>query len=119
MADAFHTRRALLRAIPAITAASAIGSVAIGHDPLLETILAYRRGMLDYSNAPEDEEDEALTERTYRPALLALRSWGQPATTSAGAIAALELALDDSRDNDFDTMQEGLLRAVIGYLETL
>lgn len=100
------------RAEAAVCAAPPVSA----HDPLLEAIEEYRAGLAAYDAADELEDGTPEAE-----AFIAA-TWGKlyfaetlPApTTSAGAAAAIQCALDE--DALIDDVVERLLRAVLAYL---
>jgi hypothetical protein len=117
------TRRAALRSLTttALVATIAVPPAAAGmaapHDPLLEAINEYRAGLAIY-NASDHVEDE-----TPEAEALIATTWGKlyfadtppVPTTSAGAAAALQCAIDE--EAFIDDFAERLLRAVLTYLD--
>lgn len=88
-------------------------------DPLLDFIVAYRKGLADFvSNAPEDNDgNKAYAEVSFRLPRKTLESWSSPATTFAGAISALKMAVDADKNDDVEIVSS-MIRAAWGYFET-
>ena len=88
-------------------------------DPLLDLIKAYRQGVMDFYAETTDQEWEGLSDITYGPHLARIDQWEGPAVTREGAIEALRLSIDDVGGvADCDSAQR-MVRAAIGYLESL
>lgn len=88
-------------------------------DPVVEAVQAYRAGMDDYNaNAPvEDELANAYAAQTYEPPMRVLMAWDQPATTKEGALAAIEMALEERAQQEESPVETAMLRAVHGFLK--
>lgn len=88
-------------------------------DPILELILGLQEKIADYNaNAPGDDDGaNRYAERSYRPALAAVRRWTSPARTRRGALAALRLARDAVNDGDQE-LAAAMIRAALAYFET-
>jgi hypothetical protein len=104
-------------------APDAIGAlVDEAQDPLLDLVEAFNRGYADFERAsaelPPDEDVDDIADATFGPALAALKAGAlPPATTLAGAVAALRLVVveaDRFGDDDYDVE---LVRAALRYLE--
>ncbi|WP_051000018.1 hypothetical protein [Sinorhizobium fredii] len=106
------SRRTLLGSI-------AVASIPISsdaaHDPLVDAIAAYRAGMKDYDlNAPHDNDAaDAYADISYRPPMLVLDEWSQPARSRQGAIEALRLLAEEPDC----TFTDSMIAAALGYLE--
>ena len=124
-------RRAALRLVPYVknpTSVALTGPALAAlpeHDRLAMLIARYY-AEVDVFNAtdhPTDAESDALMEKTYMKTVAEMT--GVPATTAAGALAALafiereEIVIDSDSDSDyaFDAMIMSLLKAVRGYIE--
>jgi hypothetical protein len=102
--------------VATIAAPPAVAMLAAPHDPLLEAINEYRAGLAVYNAS--DVEDE-----TPEADALVASTWGKlyfaevppPATTQAGAVAALRCALDENAL--IDDFAERLLRAALAYFD--
>ena len=85
-------------------------------DPLLDAINAYREAMADYcANATDDNEDE-YARATYDAPLDVLSTWTEPAHTKEGALAALELALEDMENFASSPLSKAMISAALGFL---
>lgn len=115
-------RRAFIRG--AVIAASTPASISIaGYDPLLNAIRAYRDGLIEFNRlAKESDDDERwneFSEATYLPWQNKLDAWDAPAQTRESAIEALQAALDDDHGLRGTPAMDRMIKAAIGYLETI
>ena len=87
-------------------------------DLLLRTISRYRVACAEYNaaNAPDDRCDE-LAAATYAPFHDALTAWQWPARTREGALAALELAMEELANFDNSALAPALIRAAHGFFK--
>ncbi|CAN7525112.1 hypothetical protein LJR030_005383 [Rhizobium sp. LjRoot30] len=111
-------RRTLLLGLVA-TAVRPAEAGAARHDPLLDLIKAYRQGVIDFYAETTDQEWEGLSDITYGPHLARIDRWEGPAVTREGAIEALRLSIDDVGGVADCDSAERMVRAAIGYLESL
>lgn len=115
-------RRDVLRGAVAlsVSAPAAIGFVA--YDPLLSKIREYQRGLDEFNRLAGDldnDECNALADRTYGPHLDHLSEWKEPATTFEGAMEALRISLTDDGGVYGCEAAQRMVEAALGYLETL
>lgn len=78
-------------------------------DALLALISAYRRG--------SDPESIDFCEEDFSATTKALNAWTGPAPSRAGALAALELARDESRDFSNSPTVEAMIGAAMRFIE--
>ena len=78
-------------------------------DALLALISAYRRG--------SDPKSDDFCEEEFSATTQALNAWTSPAPSRAGALAALELARDESRDFSNSPTAEAMIGAAIRFIE--
>lgn len=90
-------------------------------DPLLDAIMSYQAGLLDFrENSPDDDEDaDAYAERSYGPHLNRLNDWDGPAVTRGGAIEALRISLTEVDGVYGSEAADRMVKAALGYLESL
>lgn len=90
-------------------------------DPLLETINAYLDGLADFNaNSPMDDDGaNAYAAISYGPPLEKLSQWTEPARTRAGALKALQIAIEDSGGVYGNEAADRMVKAAIGYLKGL
>lgn len=90
----------------------------VRRDPVIAAIADYRSAMQDFnSNAPDDDPGrDRYALETYRRPLSLLRCWRWPATSRAGALEALRLALEAERDGDYDLVAP-MVRSALAYVE--
>jgi len=95
------------------------GGLPIIPDPLLDTINAFLAGLADFeANAPlDDDAANAYADISYGPPLAKLNQWTEPAKTRAGALKALEIAVEDSGGVHGCEAAERMIKAAIGYLK--
>lgn len=105
------TRRAAILGAAAAMAAIPVAA-ATDSDPLLKAIAAYREGEALY-NATPSPDAELLLDRPHA----VLANWRDPATTRAGAVEALRLAVDISYHTAGDPAADSLVVAALGYFE--
>lgn len=89
------------------------------HDPLLDAIADYQAAFADFNaKAPgDDAANEAFADVTFRPCMKILEAWQLPATTTEGAVAALELVSSELKDFASSDMVRPLVGAALGYLK--
>ena len=83
-------------------------------DPIIAAIVAYRDGIQQYNEVPDNDED-AMT-HLWREPWGVLRSWDRPCTSREGAMEAMRLAIYED-DIGESQLPMPLMRAVLGYLE--
>ena len=83
-------------------------------DPILIVIKNYYAAMEEFEALP-DEDDDA-PEYTWVPWWNLIKDWDRPILTAEGAIAAIDLANEQIRDNSYSEIVEPLLSAVKKYL---
>ena len=87
------------------------------NDPLIAAIRAYEAGNAAYDRHPLAETDtERAVAETYGPAMDVLFDWDEPARTAEGALAALNVALENAEDG---SVQANMIRAAMGFLRRL
>ena len=84
-------------------------------DPLLLIIRKYYAAMEEFNSLPEDDDDDAA-EYTWLPWWSLIKDWDRPILTAEGAIAAIDLANEQIRENSYSEIVEPLLKAVRKYL---
>jgi hypothetical protein len=86
-------------------------------DPLLSAIGSFKLGMATYDAHPGagTDDDDAIVEATYGPALRALQQWSVPAMTRASALAALELANEDLDHSMDHALISAMVKASYGF----
>lgn len=84
-------------------------------DPLLLIIRKYYAAMEEFNSLPEDDDDDAA-EYTWLPWWNLIKNWDRPILTAEGAIAAIDLANEQIRENSYSEIVEPLLKAVRKYL---
>ena len=84
-------------------------------DPLLLIIRKYYAAMEEFNSLPEDDDDDAA-EYTWLPWWNLIKDWDRPILTAEGAIAAIDLANEQIRENSYSEIVEPLLNAVKNYL---
>ncbi|MBB2821309.1 UNVERIFIED_ORG: hypothetical protein GGD59_004581 [Rhizobium esperanzae] len=120
--EAMLTRRQLIAASAAVAvgvaAVAPVAAHAAAADPLLDAVAAFRSGMADYNaNAPQDDAGaNAYCLISWMPPHAVLANWTAPATTRAGAMAALRLAVDEDEVGD-SPLVGPMMRAALAFLE--
>lgn len=87
-------------------------------DRLLALIEAHRAGMRAFATMPDSvagKEEDAAYDRLVGPQSEALKNWTGAATTTQGAIEALNFMIEEEMFNDM--AGKPLARAVIAFLE--
>ena len=84
-------------------------------DPLLLIIRKYHDAMEEFNSLPEDDDNDA-SEYTWLPWWNLIKNWDRPILTAEGAIAAIDLANEQIRENSYSEIVEPLLNAVKKYL---
>lgn len=84
-------------------------------DPLLFIIRKYYAAVEEFNSLPEDDDDDAA-EYTWLPWWNLIKDWDRPILTAEGAIAAIDLANEQIRENSYSEIVEPLLKAVRKYL---
>ena len=84
-------------------------------DPLLLIIRKYYAAMEEFNSLPEDDDNDAA-EYTWLPWWNLIKDWDRPILTAEGAIAAIDLANEQIRENSYSEIVEPLLNAVKKYL---
>lgn len=84
-------------------------------DPLLFIIRKYYAAVEEFNSLPEDDDDDAA-EYTWLPWWNLIKDWNRPILTAEGAIAAIDLANEQIRENSYSEIVEPLLNAVKKYL---
>lgn len=84
-------------------------------DPLLFIIRKYHDAMEEFNSLPEDDDNDAA-EYTWLPWWNLINDWDRPILTAEGAIAAIDLANEQIRENSYSEIVEPLLKAVRKYL---
>lgn len=84
-------------------------------DPLLFIIRKYYAAVEEFNSLPEDDDDDAA-EYTWLPWWNLIKDWNRPILTAEGAVAAIDLANEQIRDNSYSEIVEPLLNAVKKYL---
>ncbi len=84
-------------------------------DPILIVIKNYYAAMEEFNSLPEDDDNDA-SEYTWLPWWNLIKDWDRPILTAEGAIAAIDLANEQIRDNSYSEIVEPLLSAVKKYL---
>jgi hypothetical protein len=91
-------------------------------DPILTAIASYRAEVARYNVLSADhlssEQSDALADETFVPPLCALEKWPKPALTRAGAITALQLALEEARENASWDIVASMVAASLAYLKS-
>ncbi|WP_205935939.1 hypothetical protein [Rhizobium leguminosarum] len=122
--EAMLTRRQLIAAssAAAVVGVAGIAPIAahatVADDPMLDAIAAFRAGMADFNaNAPHDDAGaKAYSAISWKPPHAVLANWTAPASTRAGAMAALRLAVDEEDTGD-SPLVGPMIRAALAYLE--
>ena len=84
-------------------------------DPLVDVIRAYHDAL---RNAPDDKTyADAYAAVTYDPPMMLLSNWGEPARTEAGAVAALEMIIEEAKDWSGSPIIGAMAKAALGYLK--
>lgn len=85
-------------------------------DPIFMVIKKYHAGVDEFNSLPAEiaEEPEA-SECTWLPWWNILKTWDRAALTEKGAIAAVNLAKDELKDNSYSQIVEPLLKAACLY----
>jgi hypothetical protein len=88
-------------------------------DPLIAEIHAYRAGMARFEEIGDstDGRDEERWNETFLPHEERLENWDEAANSSAAAIEALRLALDQMEERFVDGPSIAMVRAALGFLE--
>ena len=84
-------------------------------DPLLFIIRKYYAAVEEFNSLPEDDDNDA-SEYTWLPWWNLIKDWDRPILTAEGAIAAIDLANEQIRENSYSEIVEPLLKAVRKYL---
>lgn len=84
-------------------------------DPILIVIKNYYAAVEEFNSLPEDDDNDA-SEYTWLPWWNLIKNWDRPILTAEGAIAAIDLANEQIRDNSYSEIVEPLLNAVKKYL---
>lgn len=84
-------------------------------DPILIVIKNYYAAMEEFNSLPEDDDNDAA-EYTWLPWWNLIKNWDRPILTAEGAIAAIDLANEQIRENSYSEIVEPLLKAVRKYL---
>lgn len=85
-------------------------------DPIFMVIKKYRAGLDEYNALPSEmTEDPQANEYTWMPWWNILKGWDRAALTEQGAIAAVNLAKDELKDNSYSPIVEPLLKAACLY----
>ena len=84
-------------------------------DPILIVIKNYYAAVEEFNSLPEDDDNDA-SEYTWLPWWNLIKDWDRPILTAEGAIAAIDLANEQIRDNSYSEIVEPLLNAVKKYL---
>ena len=87
-------------------------------DAVVVAIAEYRAALRDFNdNAPDDDAGrDAYAFASYRRPHYLLCGWRRPASTRAGALEALRLALEAERDGDYDLIAP-MVRAALAFVE--
>lgn len=85
-------------------------------DPLIDAIKAYRAGLVAFGDLSDEEYGKV---ETYEPWQNVLDNWNEPARTREGAIEALRAALGDDDGLYGCEGADRMVRAALGYLESL
>ena len=92
------------------------------HDPLLETIRIYQAGLAEFNRLadadPDDKRWHEFEDATFGPPLARLQQWKGPATSMAGAIAALQVALEEKAGVSGTDAETRMVKAALDYLES-
>lgn len=120
---AHSTRRSILKSIPSVGLAALVPVALVGvvHDPMLNAIEAYRRGVAEFAAIPKGtitlENEEELTHVTFGHAQdLIMDNVNTPKVTSLhGVREAIRLAFEiDAID---DCLAQNALSAALDYLD--
>jgi hypothetical protein len=86
---------------------------------LFEAVAAYQDGLIDYNaNAPADNEGaDAYAKISYVLPMEVLEGWTDPARSREEAIAALKLALQETKDFYSSGPIAPMIGAALAYLE--
>ncbi|CAM1653734.1 unnamed protein product [Bartonella apis] len=84
-------------------------------DPILIVIKNYYAAVEEFNSLPEDDDNDA-SEYTWLPWWNLIKNWDRPILTAEGAIAAIDLANEQIRENSYSEIVEPLLKAVRKYL---
>lgn len=85
-------------------------------DPIFMLINKYRAGIEEYNSLPAEMTDEPEAAGcTWLPWWNILKGWDRAALTEEGAIAAVNLAKDELKDNSYSPIVEPLLKAACLY----
>lgn len=108
----------------AVIAASTPAAIGIaGYDPILNAIMAYRAGLVEFNRLAAGDHDDKrwseYAEATFEPWQTILDEWDEPARTREGAIEALRAALSEEDGVYGSDAAERMMRAALGYLEAL
>jgi hypothetical protein len=110
-------RRTVLKggAVLAVTAHTAALAPVIA-DPLIDAINAYRAGLLAFGELTDDQFGNV---ETYEPWQEVLDNWNEPARTREGAMEALRVALGDDDGLYGCKGADRMVKAALGYLESM
>ncbi|MGV2110161.1 hypothetical protein ACQZ46_02665 [Agrobacterium salinitolerans] len=119
-----HRRTALKGGLVLAITAHTTAGIAIAADPVIETIDSYRKGLVEFCKIKEEDwpslgGEDVVTKMTYGAAQNELDNWSQPCTSMTGAIAALRFALKESEDFYCEPAVTSMIKAALGYLETV
>ncbi|MGR9349970.1 hypothetical protein [Rhizobium leguminosarum] len=118
--EAVLTRRQLIATSSAAAVVGVAGLVpiaavaAVADDPILSAIGDYRHGWAEF-HASDDRMAEVMS-HLWKAPYAVLANWTAPATTRAGAMAALRLAVDEDENGDSPVVGT-MMRAALAYLE--
>jgi hypothetical protein len=115
----FLLNTAIIGAAVAVAVPAAAGARSI-HDPLLDAIETYRRGIADFNaKAPMGDDDlfDAYADISWKPAMRRLEEWTEPARTLRGAIEAVRFAYEETTTFEASPMVQPVLAAAIAYFE--
>ncbi len=87
-------------------------------DPVLTAVESYRSGMAAFNARPDWESNQAQAiAETYGPQLAKIHALKEPATTRAGAMAALALAKSEADEGADLEIISSMLGAALGYFQ--
>jgi hypothetical protein len=110
-------RRTILKGGLAVAVAGhSVALAPVLADPIIDAIKAYRAGLVAFGEL--SDEDYGKVE-TYEPWQQVLDNWSEPARTREGAIEALKAALGDDDGLYGCEGADRMVRAALGYLESM
>ncbi|ANV26891.1 hypothetical protein BA939_23740 [Rhizobium sp. S41] len=99
-------------------------NVAVAGDPLVQAVKNFEQGKKAFCSIKEADwpslgGEDAVIEMTYGAPMRVLDEWNKPCTSLEGAISALRHAVDEADVFSCSESLDSMLRAALGYLESL